>query len=59
MKEIFSGNNQTLGKINPALKVKIKTDGKIVFLSSGKKSISKSSISPEHENRKMKERERE
>jgi hypothetical protein len=45
MKEIFSGNNQTLGKINPALKVKIKTEGKIVFLSSGKKSISKSSIS--------------
>lgn len=59
MKEIFSGNNQTLGKFNPPLKVKIKTEGKIVLLSSGKKSIWKSSISPEHENRKMKERERE
>jgi hypothetical protein len=28
MKEIFLGNNQTLGKINPAIKVKIKTESK-------------------------------
>jgi len=28
MKEIFLGNNQALGKVNPTIKVKIKTESK-------------------------------